>query len=126
MRTRTMPTPEAKPDAKSGGFDAARERDIFEDCAVNCRVSANGVVRLAIDHQKLPVGGGSFRGRIVYFVERKSIREPQIDKWNQRFFVPGLQHLAPAKTKPVRRRVPAASANAFALRPFEQQRRRRR
>src|ERR1700746_3576429 len=69
----------SKPNAKSRGLYAAREGYILEDCIVNCGVTADRVVRFASDHQKLTVGSSGFARRVVYFVERKSLCEPQID-----------------------------------------------
>src|SRR5712675_1140786 len=56
-------------------------------------MTANGVVGFASDQEELSVGGSGFGSSVVYFIERKSLREPQVHKRNQHSFVPALQFL---------------------------------
>src|SRR5438477_9100110 len=82
-----------KPDAETGFFHAAGQCDVFQNGSANFRVAADGVVGFTRDQQKLSVCSSGFGGGIVYFVKRKSLRKTQINKGNERFFVPGLQIL---------------------------------
>src|SRR5438067_8347020 len=82
-----------KPDTETGSFNAARKCDVLQYGSMNVGVAADGVVGFTRDQQKLSVRGSGFGGGIIYFVKRKSLRKTQINKGNERFFVPGLQIL---------------------------------